>query len=288
MLNQLSNLQQRLIMGSIFSACLLVAIYLSHTPYLSSIFVLLTAALISLALREYYHIAQLKGFQPLAKIGIFSTLAYVCSIYLMTQMPQAYLLPPSILGITLAASFLYYFVKGIDPFINLAVTIFGIAYVTLPLAFIIFINYFHSDSFVSDGRWCVIYLLAVTKMTDTGAFCVGKYFGKTQLSTYISPKKTWEGAFGGLFIAILTSLVIYGLMQLFFSQPPVNITVWQSIWLAMILSVTAQFGDLAESLLKRNVGVKDSSHLPGLGGILDIADSLIFTAPLMYLFLKLQ
>lgn len=288
MLKQMSNLQQRLIVGSVISACLLITIYLSHTPFFNAIFVLLTAAIISLAQREYYHIAQIKDFHPLGKVGISCTVLYVCAIYLSTTTPKAALFPHVILGGALAAAFLYYFVKGSDPFVNLAVTFFGIAYLTLPLSFIVLINYFHNETFVSDGRWCLIYLIAVTKMTDTGALFIGKYFGHTQLSTYISPKKTWEGALGGLGAAIITSILLYALMHMLFPHPAMRITFWQSIWLAIIISVTAQFGDLAESLLKRNVGVKDSSRLPGLGGVLDIVDSMVFTSPLMYLFLKMQ
>lgn len=288
MIKEMSHMQQRLVIGSIISACLLITIYLSYTPFFNVLFVLLTAAIICLALREYYHIAHLKNLHPLSKVGIISTIAYVCAISLTTYFPQAALLPYIVLGLTLASAFLYYFVKGDDAFVNIAVTLFGIIYLTLPLSFIILINYFHDEKFVSDGRWSLIYLIAVTKMTDTGALYFGKFFGRTQLSTYISPKKTWEGALGGLATAVLTSIVLYTLMHLLFSKPAMQITFFQSIWLALLISITAQFGDLAESLLKRSVGVKDSSRLPGLGGVLDIVDSMVFTSPLMYLFLKLQ
>jgi phosphatidate cytidylyltransferase len=289
MLDKMSHMQQRLIIGSIISACLLITIYLSYSPFFNALFVLLTAAIISLALREYYHIARLKDLQPLTTIGIISTIAYVGAVALTIHFPAAILLPPIILALTLVAAFLYYFVnKGDDPLVNLAVTFFGIIYLTLPLSFIVLINYFHHEPLVYDGRWSLIYLISVTKMTDTGALYIGKFFGKTQLSTYISPKKTWEGAFGGLFAAILISIILYALMHLLFAKPAMQISFWQSIWLATLISLTAQFGDLAESLLKRSVGVKDSSRLPGLGGFLDIVDSMIFTCPLMYLFLKFQ
>lgn len=287
MFDQMSNLQQRMIIGSLVAACILVSIYLSHLPFFNVVFVLLTAASIALAQREYYHIAQLKDFHPLGKIGILCTFFYTGAIYLTTITPKAEVLPAVVLGITLVVAFIYYFVKGSDPFVNLPVTFFGIAYLTLPLSFIILINYFQGP-YVSDGRWCVFWLMTVTKITDTGALFIGKKFGRTQLSTYISPKKTWEGALGGFGVAVLTSLILYGVMHLLFSTPPMQITLLQSIWLAILISITAQFGDLAESLLKRNVGIKDSSRLPGLGGILDMVDSMVFTTPLMYLFLKLQ
>ena len=106
------------------------------------------------------------------------------------------------------------------------------------------------------------------------------------MAPYISPKKTWEGAIGGFFASLITSLFIYFLVNYLYEVPPINLSLFHSIWLAGVLSVIAQFGDLSESLLKRDVGVKDSNSIPGLGGMLDVVDSLVFTAPLMYIYLK--
>lgn len=277
-----------MIVSSVSTACMLVAIYLSYTPGFSLIFALLIAAIICLALWEYYHIAELKAFHPLKKIGIISAIAYTLATFASTQFSQAILLPHVVLGLALAAGFLYYFIKGADPFINLSITFFGILYLVIPLNFLILINYFTSESFVHDGRWCLFYLLTVTKMTDTGAYFIGKQFGQTKLCPLISPKKTWEGAIGGLITSVIVSMIFYALLHNAFHVSPFSITLWQSIWLGVLISLTAQFGDLAESLLKRNMGVKDSSHLPGLGGVLDIVDSIVFTPALMYLFLKLH
>jgi phosphatidate cytidylyltransferase len=243
------------------------------------------AAVISGALWEYYNIAKAKHSQPLVKIGIIGTVIYVFAVYIHSQMYYLNMLPEMVLALTLAAAFIYYFIKGSDPFVNLAVTAFGLLYLTIPLSCLISINYFDSAT-VHDGRWALIYLLFVSKMTDTAAFFVGKRIGQTKLTPYISPKKTWEGAIGGLVGALLTSIIFYFILQLF-ATPPFELTFFQSLWLAVFISIAAQFGDLAESLLKRDVGVKDSSGLPGLGGMLDIVDSLIFTAPLMYFFLKI-
>lgn len=287
MFQQMNNLQQRLVVGSVSTAFMLLAIYLSHTPAFSLIFVLLIAAIICLALWEYYHIAQLKQLQPLSKIGLIGTVAYALATFLTTQFEQVQILPHVVFGLTFSAAFLYYFIKGSDPFINMAITFFGFIYLTIPLSFLILINYFRIEPTILDGRWSLFYLLTVTKMTDTGAFFIGKRFGQTKLCPLISPKKTWEGAVGGLLSSILASIILYGIFQSAFQKNPFAISFWQSIWLGILISVTAQFGDLAESLLKRNMGVKDSSHLPGLGGVLDIVDSIVFTAPLMYLFLKL-
>lgn len=285
--SQLSNLQQRLIISTVGVIALLTCIFLSYEPWFRPIFVLLTAAVIAVAIWEYYTIARNKGWLPLFKIGITGSIAYSCAVYLRTQ-GSGTMLPEAILGLTLIAAFLYYFIKGSDPFVNLAITLFGLLYLAIPLSCLIDINYFIAEPLVRDGRWCLLYLLIVTKMTDTGAYFVGKNFGKRKLSTYISPKKTWEGALGGLISSVAASIVLYIIFHLFFAAPPFQITFWQCLWLGTLISITAQFGDLAESLLKRDVGVKDSSHLPGLGGVLDIVDSLVFTSPLMYIFLHVQ
>lgn len=288
MLNNLNNFQQRLIVSSIGIFSLLLALYWSYHPFFSPIFILLTAGVIGGALWEYYCIAQTKGFQPLAKIGLIASVTYIFAVFLRTQTLEALVLPQIVLGLTLMIAFVYYFIKGSNPLLNLAITFFGILYLTIPLSCLIEINYFKLDSLVLDGRFCLLYLLLITKMTDTGAFFVGKKFGHNKLSPYISPKKTWEGAIGGLCSAVVTSILLYIIFNLFFSPAPFNLSFWQSLWLAVVISITAQFGDLAESLLKRDVGVKDSSHLPGLGGFLDIVDSLVFTSPLMYIFLQTQ
>ena len=98
-------------------------------------------------------------------------------------------------------------------------------------------------------------------------------------------KKTWEGALGGLCFAVLTSLLTT-LLLVTIDPDMFKLTLWQSIWVGGALGIIGQCGDLAESLLKRDGGIKDSNRLPGLGGILDTVDSLVFTAPFMYIFLK--
>lgn len=286
--SNLNNLQQRLVISSLGTLLLAIAICLSYTPWYNLFFPLFTVSVITAAVWEYYTIAKAKGFQPLVKIGLIGSTFFAFSMFLRTQRPEAQMLPEIVLGGTLIAAFTYYFIKGSDPFVNLSITLFGILYLTVTLSCLIEINYFVAPPIVRDGRWSLVYLILVTKMTDTGAFFIGKKIGRRKLSPYISPKKTWEGAFGGLCSALITSLVLVLIFRSVFHTPPLDLSWWQSVWLAILISITAQFGDLAESLLKRDVGIKDSSSLPGLGGVLDVVDSLVFTSPLMYIFLNLQ
>lgn len=286
-LSKMSEFQQRLIMSLVGVVFVLTALCLSQMYFFQPIFVLITALIIAVAVWEYYRIAQMKGFKPLVKVGIGCTLFYAAAVYLSLNNAFS-VLPQIVLLSALLLAFLTHFTKGMEPFVNLSITFFGIVYLTIPLTCIININYFVIDGVVQDGRWWLFYLLAVTKATDVGAFFVGKYFGQRQLCPYISPKKTWEGAYGGFCAALVISLLLYVICVLLCKNVPYPITFGQSIWLAACVSVLAQIGDLAESLLKRDMGAKDSNQLPGLGGVLDIVDSLVFTAPLVYIFLRSQ
>jgi len=117
--------------------------------------------------------------------------------------------------------------------------------------------------------------------SDTGAFYFGRLFGAHKLYEAISPGKTWEGAVGGLFSSVIAAALFLRLVRL----QPLNLEV---LILAFVLSVSGQVGDLTESMLKRNHGVKDSGHLlPGHGGILDRIDGLLFAIPILYVYLYL-
>lgn len=286
-LNKMNPLQQRLTVSAIGIFLMLVIIYLSPVPAFKPLFTLLIAATIGVAMWEYYDIARAKGLTPIKRLGIALATLYAVAVALSTQYPAAKELPEIALLLCLLGCFLYFFASGTSPFINLSTTFFGIAYLAIPLSCMIRIVYFFSQTGAQDGRWWLFYLVTVTKMTDTGGFFIGKKFGHNKLAPYISPKKTWEGAIGGLCLATLTSIIIT-LLAFVFDKGAFHLNFWQSIWLGIWIGILAQCGDLAESLLKRDGGVKDSNQLPGLGGMLDITDSLVFTAPLVYIFLKIN
>ncbi|MFC2034002.1 phosphatidate cytidylyltransferase [Chloroflexota bacterium] len=133
---------------------------------------------------------------------------------------------------------------------------------------------------LENGRNWVFFALFVTFASDTMAFFIGKTWGKIPLAPQISPKKTWEGAIGGIIGAILISM--------FFLLPTpigLNFNWWHAIILGLLVSIFGQIGDLAESLFKRNMGVKDSSKLiPGHGGVLDRMDSIVFAVVVVYFY----
>lgn len=286
-LRQMTPLQQRLIISSVGTFLVLAFIFFSQSLLFKPIFIAAIALTIGIATWELYQIAIGKGLRPAATLGISLSSLYTIAVGLGTQFQSLKMLPEITLLASLLSCFLYYFIKGQSPFMNLSVTIFTMAYLAVPLSCMISIVYFFQQSDSQDGRWWLLYLVTVTKMTDTGCFFVGKLFGKQKLAPYISPKKTWEGALGGFISAILTSAAVT-LLATFIDPQGFSLTFWQSLWLGAGLGVVAQFGDLAESLLKRDGGVKDSNQLPGLGGMLDIVDSLVFTAPVVYIFLKVK
>lgn len=283
----MNQLQQRIAVSTIFIVFIILALSLSHIPFFSPLFALIISSAISLIVWEYYRLAHMKGYHPLTSLGVVGTVIYGFSIFLSSQQTDiTTTLPEMTLLAILFFAFVYYIYKGEQPFLNLSITLFAMAYLTVPLSCAIYIVYFFPDHAMQDGRWWLLYLLIVTKMTDTGAYFIGKSFGKTKLVPYISPGKTWEGAIGGFTCSILTSFVFFLLIKLF--SISMQLSFWECLWIGASLSILAQIGDLAESLLKRDTGVKDSSRIPGLGGMLDIADSLVFTTPFVYLFLKIQ
>jgi phosphatidate cytidylyltransferase len=127
-------------------------------------------------------------------------------------------------------------------------------------------------------------LIAVTKFSDMGAYLTGSLIGKHQMIPHISPKKTWEGFAGALFFSLLAS---WGLLRLM--PDKLSVLNWtHAAALGLLLGFAAVIGDLAESIVKRSTGVKDSGNLlPGIGGALDLLDSLLFTAPLLFFYLRL-
>jgi len=276
MLAKMSNFAQRMAISWLAVALFLTLIYFAFIPLFRPVVLLAVAAVACYALIEYYAIAKAKGYEPLRIGGCAATAAYLVS--LASPIPA---MPQMVMLATLFFSFLYFFAAGKEPFVNLAVTFFGLLYLTLPLSTLLMILYYFPENGPQDGRLWLLYLLLVAKLTDTGAYGFGKLFGKHKLSPYISPKKTWEGAAGGLAVGVGASLLFTLLV------PHFALTAWGGLFMGALLSLLAQLGDLAESLLKRDGKIKDSSKLPGLGGVLDIVDSLIFTAPFIYIYLRL-
>lgn len=168
----------------------------------------------------------------------------------------------------------------------------GFWYVAVLLGFLVHIA-FHWQTYPDGatnytGRLALILFISLVKFSDIGAYAIGRIFGKRKLIPEISPKKSVEGLFGGYLFSIILSLLFWWGARHYnkghlgeMSYPLIH-----ALILPIILTTTGVLGDLAESLIKRSVDIKDSSSLfPGMGGLLDILDSLLFSAPFAYIYI---
>ncbi len=173
-----------------------------------------------------------------------------------------------------------------EPLQTMAYTLFGLLYVLWLFNFTTKILYLtpRSSTGAVTGQFYALYLIAVTKFSDMGAYLTGSAIGRHLMVPHISARKTWEGFFGALGFALLASLMLFQLMP-----GRLSMLSWtHATVLGLLLGFAAVIGDLAESIVKRSTGVKDSGNLlPGIGGALDLIDSLLFTAPLLFFYLRL-
>ena len=173
-----------------------------------------------------------------------------------------------------------------EPLQTMVYTLFGLLYVLWLFNFTTKILYLtpRSSFGAVTGQFYCLYLIAVTKFSDMGAYLTGSAIGRHLMAPQITARKTWEGFFGALAFAVLCSLMLFKLMPEHLSM----LTWTHATILGLLLGFAAVIGDLAESVLKRSTGVKDSGGLlPGIGGALDLIDSLLFTAPLLFFYLRL-
>lgn len=240
---------------------------------------------------EYYRLlrSDLHG-RPFHALGLLVSLAYWAGVthHVLTHRTE----PPMWMDLAaLTASVQGAFVlsyrlqlEGVVTLQRIFSNVFGTVYTVIFFGFIMRLMYFNGDGTGATGLFLMLYLVMVTKFTDMGAYAIGSLIGKHKMIPHISPAKSWEG-FGGAFLgALLANAIMLG----FFGDRLAPLTWMHGLILVPILGLAAITGDLAESVLKRCVAIKDSGHaLPGIGGILDLTDSLLFTAPLFYFYLRL-
>ena len=248
---------------------LLIAIIWFGEPW----FTLLVAIWGLLAAFEFYRMVAASKMSPLTCFGLIWTLLFILSPHFDYAHLNAHLIPlllSSAVLISLISLLLRRQKEG--AFIGWAWTMGGILYIGWLL------SYFVALRGLDAGRNWVFFAFFITFASDTAAFFVGRALGKHHLAPHISPGKTWEGAIAGVFGAIIVSL-------LFTIPTPLHLPLayWQAILLGLLVSVFGQLGDLVESLLKRNMGVKESGKLiPGHGGVLDRIDSVVFAGIVVY------
>jgi phosphatidate cytidylyltransferase len=243
-----------------------------------------TGVVAALGAWELYRLARAGGVEPLDAVGI--PLAAFLPLLAVLAPQGVFVLPlgPSaivILALLVAAMSLRVPSEGGRPLSAVAVTLFGIIYTGGMLSFGIAIRYHNYAVGRSAGTALVMLPLVLTWTNDIGAYAFGRLFGRRKLIPSVSPGKTVAGAVGGTIVTVLTCWayvhwVLHPIAEL--AMAP-----WWIIGVGLALSIAAQLGDLVESLLKREAGVKNSSGLlPGHGGVLDRIDSLLFVLPTAY------
>ncbi|MGQ9546457.1 MAG: phosphatidate cytidylyltransferase [Dehalococcoidia bacterium] len=259
-------LKQRVITGAIGVPVVILAVWLGY-PW----FTFLVAAAALAGAYEFYRMARFDFRRPLLYVGLLFTLALMLSPCHRSSDRL-----PIVVTATMLLSLISLLCRpsGETAFRNWAWTIAGALYVGWML------SYWLSLRGLENGRNWVYLAMLSTFANDTGAFFTGRAWGKRKLAPAISGGKTQEGAAGGLASAVLAAVVIATVLNLI---SPFDFRYWQIILLGILISVFAQLGDLVESLLKRNMGVKESGNLlPGHGGVLDRFDSLIFVGAVVY------
>ena len=231
--------------------------------------------LVILLSREYTEILKHKGFLPSFKIIIISSALFGFIAY-----NKLFDLVPLVLIITAFASLMWVLFRGKQPYIaNVATTIFGALYCGwFPLHFLMLRQIGETSSgdsiaYPIGASFCILILFTVS-VTDIFCYFAGCKFGKHKLAPVISPNKTIEGSIGGTLMCLLFSVLI---------GMPLGLPWFHAVILGILIATFAQIGDLCESMIKRDAGVKDSSNiLPGHGGIMDRTDSYLMTFAVVY------
>ncbi|PIS46761.1 MAG: phosphatidate cytidylyltransferase [Elusimicrobia bacterium CG08_land_8_20_14_0_20_51_18] len=246
-------------------------VYFGGLPYFFFVFLI-----VMLSLYEYSTLLKI-GLKPVERFSLFFFGALIpAALYLNGDNTEANLsnFIPLIISLSVISSLVYELFASEKYLERVAYTIFGIFMISWNLSHLILIR-----DLRPDGRLLTFAIIITVWTMDTAAYFIGRRFGRRKLSP-VSPKKTVEGFLAGLFSSVLCLWIFHFFMD--------GISTFNMVLIGLIIGIAGQLSDLAESLIKRAVGAKDSSNLlPGHGGILDRFDSYIFIAPLVYYFVIL-
>lgn len=288
----LKTLGTRTLTAVVFVAVLLGCILFNYVSFAALFFVVSVWGLY-----EFYQLAEKLGAKPYKAIGLISGALLFLHNATANAVSSSDIQIRAWFPLILAIGFLVFVVALFDDrpnvILNIAYTVTGVIYAVVPFMLLLMISCYDSLSWRLDSGhslWAVKqepynfhYVLGIILLiwaSDTGAYLVGSLIGKNKLYERISPGKTWEGSIGAAILNIGCAYVI----SLWF--PELAFIHWAAI--SVLVSVFGTIGDLVESMLKRQAGVKDSGKImPGHGGILDRFDSLLFVSPFIYAYLKL-
>lgn len=281
-----SDLKKRTFVSLSVVLVVAILIFFSYFPFVEILITLIIAAITLMGIWEFAHFCKAKGIEVSPILMMIFGCLEVFAIYLNGMFSWAVEFPIGVMLLAIFALFCSKSRKIENAISSIAVQFFGICYVAIPLALMLKILYpgLSSHFNIRDGRLWFVYLICISKVTDIGGYFGGRLFGKRKLAPILSPSKTIEGAATGFAFAISLSC-IFGLIGKLVPDEVFSLPMISAVILGALLSIGGQLGDLAESLLKRDARVKDSNQLPGLGGILDMFDSLLFTIPILFFYL---
>jgi phosphatidate cytidylyltransferase len=266
-------LRTRVIVAAILLPIGLVIIYIGSWAF--SAFVTL---IVGLAAWEFSQIFRRSGFQPATMLAVAGA-----ALLSLGRAWNGFDSAPLLISLILIISMIYHLVayeRGRDQSgTDFAVTFTAALYIGWLGAYLISIRDF------PEGFWWLLLVLPTVWLADSGAYFVGRSFGRHKLSPRLSPKKTWEGYLAGVLVGTLGAVGLMYLWQIW-AGPAFSITPLQTALLGLLLSSITTLGDLGESMIKRQSGVKDSSNLiPGHGGVFDRIDSWLWAALIGYYFI---
>jgi phosphatidate cytidylyltransferase len=280
---------RRLVSFVILWSIILGTMFSGHERLANYVFLGIIILLAATGIMEFYGMVEKRGMQCFKYCGLIGGVLLIIGTYLkLTGQLGIYDSPARVNDFE--TSFLILFVLGLcvrqfvarnnsTGILSISTTLFGLMYVPWLLNFIQKIYFFRDV----DGRFYLLYFILITKFSDSGAYAVGSLIGRHKMIPRISPGKTWEGFAGAIIFSTGASLVFAHLAH---DHMPA-LTPLHAVILGVGLSCAAVIGDLIESLFKREAGVKDSGKFfPGIGGMLDLLDSILFNAPLMYIYLR--
>ena len=287
--SQAQEFLRRLITTVILWTVILAGLFFSNAWISDGLFLLIIFLLALAGLAEFYGLAEKRGLACFKWCGLLGGALLMVGTFLNLTGHLGTSGSPARVN-DFETGFIILFVLGLcvrqlaarngpTGMVAIATTLFGLMYVPWLLNFIQKINFFPDV----EDKLFLLYFVLITKFSDTGAYVVGSLIGRHKMIPRISPGKTWEGFAGAIALSTAASLVFVH----FLGDRMTGMNRFHAIVLGVLLGVTAVIGDLIESLFKREAGVKDSGRFfPGIGGILDLLDSLLFNAPIMYLYLR--
>lgn len=292
---------KRLLSAIVLVVFFLVAFLYSGFYYLDLL--VFGMGIVYLGLREFYDFSHREESQAFRGTGYFFSLLILIIYYIQFMGIQQRIRPPEwandaisilnqpgfsavmgVLIVMMMVSFLLQIIKRpLDgAMMSVSSTVLATIYIAIP------IGHFFLLLGLPFGEYYVFLVCVITFMSDTGAYFGGRWFGRNPAGLKVSPKKTWEGYVLGNITAVVMALVLNYLWT-FFTGDEVPVGVLETVLLAFTISFISVVGDLAESALKRDAKIKDSASLiPGHGGLLDLADALLFTIPTIYYYLKIK